>query len=234
MTKYLSIAVLITAWTSAPAQGSILLSEGFTDITTLAAAGWAMNNLSSPLGTTGLFQGNPLVFPAQAGPADSYIGANFENVAGTGTISDWLITPMVLVDDGDRLSFYTRTTTPGPVYPDRLEVRFSSNGSSTDVGSSATSVGDFTTLLLTINPSLTTTDYPYVWTHYIATLTGLGGPSSGRFALRYYVTDAGPNGVNSDYIGIDTLTIESVPEPVTGLLTAAGIVGLVIRKRMRS
>jgi hypothetical protein len=235
MPKFFPVAALLIAWNSVPAHSSVLVfSEGFDDVTTLAGAGWATNNLSSPLGTTGYFQGNPVVFPAQSGAPDSYIGANFENATNVGTISDWLITPMLLLHDGDFLSFYTRTTTPGvPVFPDRLEVRFSGNGSSTNVGSTATSVGDFAALLLTINPTLTTTGYPSQWTQYVLTLSGLGAPTNGRFAFRYFVTNAGPNAPNADYIGIDNLTVTAIPEPVTSLLTAVGIVGFVLRKSRR-
>src|SRR5262245_2666704 len=48
--------------------------------------GWVRRaNNSSTLGQTGWFQGNPGVFPAQAGAGNSYVGANFLNAAGGGT-----------------------------------------------------------------------------------------------------------------------------------------------------
>ncbi|MCE1202560.1 MAG: choice-of-anchor J domain-containing protein, partial [Bacteroidia bacterium] len=53
------------------------MTQGFEDITLLPGLGWALTNNSSPLGTTGWFQGNPTVFPAHAGPETSYIGANY-------------------------------------------------------------------------------------------------------------------------------------------------------------
>ncbi|HEY0977471.1 MAG TPA: putative Ig domain-containing protein, partial [Flavobacteriales bacterium] len=87
----------------------------------------------------------------------------------------------------------------------RLEVRLSTNGASTNVGSSATATGDFTTLLLSINPTLVTNVYPQVWTQYTITLSGLPAPTSGRMAFRYFVTNGGPVGSNSDYIGIDNV-----------------------------
>ena len=40
------------------------------------------------------------------------------------------------------------------MFADRLELRLSTNGASTNVGTTTTSVGDFTTLLLTVNPLL--------------------------------------------------------------------------------
>jgi hypothetical protein len=188
------------------------LSEGFDDITTLPGGGWAMINNSSPLGVTGWFQGNPVVFPAHSGATNSYIGANFNNGAGVATLSNWLLTPVLTLKDGDELSFYTRTGA-GSMWPDRLEVRMSTNGSSTDVGTTATSVGDFTALLHSVNPDLTVGGYPETWTQVTVTLSGVGEPTEGRLALRYFVTNGGPSGSNSNYIGIDTLQYASAAEP---------------------
>jgi hypothetical protein len=186
--------------------------ENFDNITNLPNAGWAMRNNSLPVGSTGWFQGNPQVFPAQSGSTPSYIAANFNNTTGTNTISNWLITPNTFLNNGNVLRFWTRTIADSP-FPDRLEVRLSLNGSSTDVGTGPNDVGDFTTLLLTINPTLTVGGYPEVWTQYTITLSGLppgGGDCNGfgiqgRFAFRYFVTGGGPAGDNSNYIGIDTV-----------------------------
>src|SRR5215831_10026318 len=164
-------------------QAATLLSEGFDDITTLAGNGWALINNSSPAGTTGWFQGVPAVFPSQSGAPNSYIAANFNNAAFGGDISNWLITPMLLLDNGLTLTFFTRTE-PDPPAADRLEVRESTNGASTNVGGTAASVGDFTTLLLTINPTLTVAGYSLTWTQFTVTLSGLGGPTNGRLAFR--------------------------------------------------
>jgi hypothetical protein len=197
--------------------------ENFDDITTLPASGWATRNNSQPLGSTGWFQGNPAVFPAQAGASNSYIGANFNNTTGTNTISNWLITPTTFLSNGNALRFWTRTPADNP-FPDRLEVRLSTNGASTNVGTTATSVGDFTTLLLTINPTLTVGGYPENWTQYTINLSGLppsgncnGFGIEGRFAFRYFVTGGGPTGDNSNYVGIDTVNyigaIPAAPSP---------------------
>ena len=104
------------------------------------------------------------------------------------------------------------------VFPDRLQVRMSTNGASTDVGTTATSVGDFTNLLLDINPTYLPEGYPRVWTQFTVTLSGIpGGSTLGRLAFRYFVENGGPNGVNSDYIGIDTVVYRwmSTPTPTT-------------------
>lgn len=197
------------------------LAEGFDAITTLPAAGWSLQNLSAPVGSRGWFQGNPDVFPAQSGATNSYIGANFNSTAGTGVISNWLITPQTALENGSTLKFYTRTTDGAP-FADRLEVRLSTAGASTNVGATATSVGDFTTLLLTVNEALADSSgsYPDVWTEYTATVSGLAAPAMGRFAFRYTVTNGGPAGANSNYIGIDNVRL-TVTGPTGPALTAS-------------
>ncbi|UKN01183.1 choice-of-anchor J domain-containing protein [Paracrocinitomix mangrovi] len=178
------------------------ITENFDDITTLTGSGWIMQNNSSPLGSTDWFQGNATAFAAFNGAGDSYIGANFNNTSGVGTISNWLLTPNVTLKNGDVITFYTRTTIDN-MWADNLQVRMSTNGASTNVGATATSVGDFSTVLLEINPTLALSTYPMAWTQYSITISGLTAPTSGRLAFRYFVTNAGPSGSNSDYIGID-------------------------------
>ncbi|MBK8984913.1 MAG: choice-of-anchor J domain-containing protein [Chloroflexi bacterium] len=194
-----------TAASAAPTASDALLgdfTEGFDDITNLP--GWFAQNNSTTIGTTGWFQGNSTVFPAHAGAATAYIGANFNNTTGAGTISNWLLTPELTLNNGDTFSFWTRTVDT-PAFPDRLELRLSTAGASTNVGTAPTDIGDFTTLLLEVNPTLTTSGYPNVWTQFTVTLSGVPNGATGRFAFRYFVTNGGPSGSNSDYIGIDSV-----------------------------
>ncbi len=193
-----------------------LVNEGF-DIAVPLPAGWFAKNNSTPVGVSGWFQGIPGIFPSNSGIPASYIAANFRNVSGANTISNWLLTPEVAMKNGDIFTFYTRKVAPD-FFPDRLEVRLSSNGASTDVGTTNTSVGDFTNLLLTINPTLITGVYPIVWTKYTVTVSGLAAPATGRMAFRYFVTDGGA-GSNSDYIGIDDVTYVSKGGPINGVWT---------------
>ncbi|MGY6555739.1 MAG: choice-of-anchor J domain-containing protein [Wenzhouxiangella sp.] len=188
-------------------------SEGFENINDLLGKGWVKINNSEPLGLTGWRQagqdGLP-VFPAHAGPPTSYILANFRNTSGSGTISNWLLTPEIELRNGIRIEFWTRTTdlVIGEVFPDRLEVRLSTMGDSSEVGDDAFSFGDFETLLLSINPELDDDGYPRAWTRYSIRLSGMAAGATGRIAFRYFVTDSGPNGTNGDLIGIDTFSVE--------------------------
>jgi len=203
---------------SANAQVSSL-SEGFAVV---PVPGWTTQNNSVPVGATGWFQGNPTVFPAQAGPTNSYIAANFGNTTGTNTISNWLITPHVNLVNGAQFKFWTRTTTANP-FPDRLQVRMSTAGASTNVGTGNTGIGDFTNLLIDINPTYNTgggappANYPEVWTEVTLTVSGVSAGATGRFAFRYFVEGGGPTGDNSNYIGVDTVSYTTTaPPPANG------------------
>jgi len=189
-------------------EGCTPIVEGFTSIAGLPAAGWSVQNLSSPLGTTSWLQPTATSpFTAHEGATTSYAAANFQNGGGLATISNWLISPQIDLANGQQMSFWTRTTTPGAeLFPDRLQVRLSTAGASTTVGPGATGLGDFTTLLLDINPTYST-DYPSIWTQFTVTVAGLGAPTSGRFAFRYFVENSGPSGLQGDFIGVDTVNI---------------------------
>lgn len=183
------------------------------DFATVPVAGWTVQNNSTPVGSTGWFQGNTAVFPAQAGATNSYIGANFNNTTGTNTISNWLIAPNRTMNNGDQYKFWTRTVTANP-FPDRLQVRLSTAGASTNVGTGPTGLGDFTTLLLDINPMYDIGGaYPETWTEFTITISGLAGPTSGRIAFRYFVELGGPTGDNSNFIGIDTFSYTPAAAP---------------------
>ena len=153
------------------------------------------------------------------------------STAGQNTISNWLITPQISFLAGDQVSFWTRTATPVD-FPDRLQVYLSTAGASTNVGTTPTSLGDFNTLLLDVNPNLVATgagSYPTTWTQFTINLPTSG---SGRVGFRYFVTNGGPSGTNGNFIGIDSLNIVAVPEPASvGLLGLIAGAGLVSRRR---
>jgi uncharacterized repeat protein (TIGR01451 family) len=189
------------------------VGEGFPDVGGLEGAGWHVQNNSSPVGATSWFQGNPAAFAAQAGTADSYVAANYQNTGNVGTISDWLLTPVVTLRNGAQFTFWTRKIdeVAPDFFPDRLQVRMSTNGMSTNVGATSTSVGDFSRLLLDINPTYASGGYPFGWTKYTVTVSGLGSVLSGRFGFRYFVEGAGLLGTRADYVGIDTVAYGCTP-----------------------
>ncbi|WP_264520499.1 T9SS-dependent choice-of-anchor J family protein [Flavobacterium sp. N1994] len=200
--------LLIAFFTTIISSAQNLISQNFDDITTLEPSGWIFSNLANNVGSTTWFQGTDTVFAANSGATTSYIGANFNSITGSGRISTWLFTPMLTgLQNGDIISFYTRTTINPATYPDRLELRISTEA--TEVMPNApNNVGSFTTLALSVNPTMNTTDYPAIWTQYSYTITGLSGPTDCRIALRYHVQQGGPTGINSNYIGIDNFSVD--------------------------
>jgi hypothetical protein len=186
----------------------LLINEGFEDVSNLP--GWVLINHSEPLGPNEWVQGNDGVFPAFDGAPNAYADANFYSGGGLATISNWLLTPEVGLQDGDTLTFYTRTVELS-AFPDRMQVRMSTNGSSTDVGTTSTDVGDFTNLLLDINPTYAMGGYPEAWTQFTITISGVPAGTSGRIAFRYFVEDGGPLGTRSNYIGLDRVQYCGIP-----------------------
>lgn len=150
-------------------------------------------NGTGPVGTTPTFyQGSGALFPAFNGPANGYIAANFQTVA-SGDIDNWLVTPVISnVDSGDVFSFYSRSPL-GSTYPDSIMVMYSDAGDSIPSATSWVELGNFK-----VNTS-------GIWQKMYFTANSAG--SGARFAIRYKVTDGGPMGANSDYIGIDQIAL---------------------------
>ncbi len=172
------------------------VAEDFEDITALTD--WTFDNQSdAPNVEWG--QGNTTVFDANSGAPDSYIFNNFNATAG-GRICNFAILPEEANITG--IDFWTRQPVPGDtLFPDRLRVVYSPTGG-VATGDCDTGFGDFTETLLTINEGLTD-QYPTVWTEFNVSVPS----GTGRVAFVYDVTDAGPLGNNSNYIGIDSVNI---------------------------
>ncbi len=205
------------------AQAVTVLSEGFSSVPGLTASGWTqVNNSSAPLGTS-WFQGNSGIFPAASGAADSYAAANFLGTgSAAGAVSNWLILPVLTLDSTSTLTFQVRNG--GEDFLDKIEIRFSSNGSSANVGSSTSSVGDFTSLLGSYASS---TAGGWVTLSYSL---GLSTATTGRLAFRYVVDNVSTAG---NYLGIDNVAVTAaVPEPATYALMALGVAGLMLRRRL--
>ncbi|MFT3795141.1 choice-of-anchor J domain-containing protein [Flavobacterium sp.] len=209
MKKLLLVLSLSFSFVAAHAQ--YILIENFD---TVPGIGWTRTNQSEPVGIGTWRQGVTTQFDAGAfnGDPTSFAMVNSASAQGNGTISNWLISPNISLENGDVIRFFSRVGLPvGQVavtFPDRLEMRISTNGVATALPSGANSVGDFTTLCLTINEALTTTGYPTSWTLYEYTISGLSAPTDCKIALRYFVTNGGTQGTNSNIVGVDLFSIE--------------------------
>ena len=204
--SYLAAGVVALAVSTSTHAATNVLSEGFDDINALQD--WSQYNGSMPPGQ-GWFQGNAGIFAAHAGAADSYIATNFLAAGnGSGSVDNWLITPLLNLTGTSILSFFSRAGgTPG--YSDFLEVRFD-NGS-----------GTFSTPLAVIGGL---TPYATRWTSYSAQFHVEG---TGRIAFRY-LGDAD----SLEYIGIDSVNVmTAVPEPSTWLMLALGLAGVAALRR---
>jgi hypothetical protein len=198
------------------------VNEGFDTVgsagppaTGIFAAGWLTMNNSSPIGDHNWGQGIPpgmtdaLGANAQSGAPNSFIQTDFNaGLAGSSAIvSDWLITPVLLLENGATMSFYTQASPTNTQFPNELQVFESQSGSSTvNAGSTAASPGgDFTIQLLDINPgatipSGTTGGYPTTWTQFTFTISGLSAPTDGRFGFRFICRTTTPMERSSESI----------------------------------
>ena len=207
------LAGLLALVASLAAHATPIFSEGFNDVSGLGALGWVQTNNSTPVGEIGWFQGNEAVFAAQSGSAGAYVGADFSNAGQGGNVDNWLITPLIQLTAGDVFSFFTRTN--GGIPGDNLELLYSTG---------STNLADFSSLV-----TIAAASYPTDWSEFAY---AYGGPwASLRFAFRYRVTDTANNG---DYIGIDSVVVNRVPEPGTLTLFGAGLLllPLVLRRRL--
>jgi hypothetical protein len=224
--KHLLTAAAAAVSLAAPvaqAAPQAAFSEGFDVGNPLT--GWISTNVSTPVGPTGWYQGEPTVFTAQAGADNAYMAANFNNAGAGGVISNWLITPELLLGTGGgNLSFWTRTEA-GSNFADHLRVLFNGTGSSV--------LADFTSVVADINAAEATGAYPDGWTQFSVHL----GQGSGVGRVAFVYTQA--NADNANYIGLDTVAYASevgqqVPEPESFALVALALGGLLVTRRRKA
>lgn len=168
----------------------------------LLSTGWTFRNQSQPEGLHAWAAS--VYFTPQAGAgclgADSLATDQFG-----GDISLWALLPAVPGQQaGDLLTLHVRAEFSSN--HDTLELRYSPTGA-IGTGSTATSVGNFTTLLALVDPIPTSG-----WA-----LVQVPVPGTGRLALRYAVADACNFACFSSQIGIDTLSVGAPPPPPCNL-----------------
>jgi len=179
-----------------PTDNVVIYSDdmnGANDTTSLKARGYLpYYRGTGPQGSTALwYQGVTTVFPAYNGPDTGYVAANYNAVTGSNTIDSWLVFPALDLMVGDSLYFFERSPTAS-AYPDSIRVMYSTS-SNTPEGTWV-ELGRFKT---------TTTG---AWGR-----RGFAIPTAsatGRIAIRYRVANGGPSGANSNFIGIDAISVE--------------------------
>lgn len=185
--------------------------EGFDDMGSLAARGWLVQNNSDPLGLGSWSQGDPMIFDAQDGGADSYalVGADSASGVFPVVVSNWLITPEIDFDPRQSIrifNFYTRAIAG---HANRLVVRLcvKEGGESCRApGPGADDLGGFQTVLLDINPAMTTHGYPDQWTWFSPAGVSLIAGGRVRIAFQYELV-AQPDGSYGTHVGLDSISL---------------------------
>ena len=205
----------------APVVEDFSVRENFDTFQNSIHRGWLAINNSRPIGSStwqqgvyGLaFFGGYFGVPAHShfASATEYAYCEFSCGSGTATLSCWLISPVLQIKNGDVISFWTRISEPPVSYPDRLQVYVNTKNDGTDVGSDAGSTGDFSELLFDINPDLKVDAYPTDWKKYEWTVSGLSSTdrTKSRIGFRYFVTNGGPNGINSNFVALDDFELKA-------------------------
>ncbi|RYY90087.1 MAG: hypothetical protein EOO15_04000 [Chitinophagaceae bacterium] len=230
-----------SAITAMPAVSDQSFSEEFDTLSAALHRGWKIYNGSEPVGPAVWQDGGDLLpwFSPYSnnGSNAGFVGAGYLSTSGGATIiSNWLISPPLTLQNGDSISFYTRSyvddistgsVTDSTDWGNNLQVMIATNGADAKPGQ-ANSTGDFSKLVLEVNPyfydathTLTYRDahtnaalynplaYPIRWTRFIGVVRDLDRPSVGRFAFRYHIIGGGNAGYGSG-VAIDKVEYKSV------------------------
>ncbi|MBC7833606.1 MAG: choice-of-anchor J domain-containing protein [Phycisphaerales bacterium] len=213
-------AVVVLGALSQRAAAQAAFFEGFDNVgeaqpgqdgpSGLISSGFVFHNLSSPPGDLSWHDGylsdaQPFWPSPQAGAGYLAVDGNSTHYFG-GRVSNWMILPQIPGQvAGDLLTFYLYDI-EGSSTP-TMQVRYSPSGGA-DPGGNVDSVGDFSTLLMDINPIPTGGG----WARFEIPL-----PGAGRIALRYYIEYACNFGCFHAYDGIDTLSVGPPPPPPCNL-----------------
>jgi hypothetical protein len=214
---------------AAPVADQSFVQE-FDSIGAAKSQGWLFVNRSEPIGSSVWKQGPTGSAYSSKAASNGCVTADYNSAnnatAFVGTISNWLISPSVILQNNDKIIFYTRTEAGGSVWGDRLQVKFNPFDDDPNPGR-GDDPGSFTQTLLDINPANASSDatnsigippalykydpiaaFPETWTRFEAKVTGLSQPTRSRFALRYYVPHGGSNGLG-DIVFVDSVAYVS-------------------------
>ncbi len=247
------IAVMFTACgkdylSSTPIPDQSFVEE-FDTLSAALAKGWQMVNASDPIGNgvwtqgmTGNQSDPPYKAYSPIGDPNKFVSCDFTSAESPApaqsTISNFLISPAIALQNGDKIIFYTRESDMYSKWGDRLQVCLNTTDDTYADCGKGTDPGKFSTVLLDINktsavgynpdepvplppypfdpnqgfpsqPISNALAYPRQWTRFEAAVTGLAMPVKGRFAFRYYVEGGGTNGLG-EHISIDSVAYVSV------------------------
>lgn len=114
-------------------------SEEFDTASAALSRGWKFINNSFPAGGN-VWQNGGSAYPvfepfSQRGQYAGFVGATYESTgAASGVISNWLVSPPVIMQNGDKIVFYTRSqlvaqsATDSTDFANRLQVRINNHG----------------------------------------------------------------------------------------------------------
>ena len=221
LSKLLGISLAAIIWTGCVDDSYLSLPpvvpnqsfvEEFDTVQNAYNKGWRFVNRSIPIGPANWEQATNFNSYSSSSTYLAHIEQSYDACAGTtpegkGVLSNWIISPSLTLQNGDKIIFYTRDFNTS--FIDRLQVRINSNNESIECGR-GTEVGNFDKLLLDINPRYsddpTIGGFPESWTRFEATVAGLEGARRGRFAFRAFIEGAGPgNSERGSIIGIDSV-----------------------------
>lgn len=165
-------------------------TETFDTTGTALARGWKIFNKSVPLGDA-VWQdggGSPALFDAYSnnGVNAGFIGTNYLSTsAQKGIISQWLVSPSLLMQNGDKIIFYTRAQKlPGYLndnsddstdFANRLQLLVNTQSDSAELIGEGENTGSFTGVtdpVIDINPNY------YEWHNTPGSYPIDGGPTS--------------------------------------------------------